>query len=216
MTVSIVYFSQTGNNELLANHLAHRLQCGAVRITEKRRRTPFKTVVELLLSRLPSIEVPDQPFDVYDHLVLVAPVWAGRLASPMSAFIEQKRSEIRDYSFITLCGYERARQGETLQAELSRRVGRPPRASCELYVSDLVPPEHRQRVRYVTPYRVREAELEQYSEHIEGFFHEAGLQDHPPPSEHELRHRAAVMRQAQSVPPSSAHHVPKMAGVEHD
>lgn len=175
MDVSIVCFSHTGNNELLAQHLADRIECGVIRITEKKRRTTLTTVLDVLFGRLPRIQPIEKPLGAYDHFVLIAPVWAGGLASPLRSFLHRERQRLHDYSFITLCGYDNPGQREKLTAELTARAGLAPKAVCELCVSDLFPPNERRSIRRITPYRIQDGELEHYDEAIEDFVKAAGI-----------------------------------------
>jgi hypothetical protein len=176
VTTTVAYYSLTGNNETLANHVAEKLRCGLIRIKETSPRTTLKTTFDLLFGRLPGIESIDASLDAYDHVVMVAPVWASKLASPLGSFIARERHQLPEYSFITLAGYERSGQAEKLMTELSRRVGRRPRAFCELIVSELVAPESRQQIGVGTPYRVRPHELERYDEAIDEFLRAAGFE----------------------------------------
>lgn len=175
MAISIVYFSQTGNNQLLAESLAHRLRCGAFRIVEKHRRTALSTILDLAFGLSPALEPFPKPLEAYGHVILVGPVWASRLASPLRTFLAQHRQQLTDYSFITLCGYEREDQRRRLTDELTQRVGHPPRALCELRVADLLPRRDRASVGVVTPYRVSEEELAQFEEAIGEFLAAAGV-----------------------------------------
>ena len=94
----------------------------------------------------------------------------------MRTFLRLYREQLHDYSFITLCGYERPEQRGWLTAELTRRVGRPPRAVGELRVSDLVPPEQRQSLRIINGYHVQEAELGHYQRAIDDFLRSSAVQ----------------------------------------
>lgn len=175
MAVAIVYFSQTGNNQLLAESLAHRLRCGAFRILERHRRTALRTILDLAFGLSPALRPFHAPLEAYAHVIIVGPVWASRLASPLRSFLAQHREHLKDYSFITLCGYEREGQKQRLTAELTRRVGHPPRAVWELRVADLVPRRSRNSVRAVTPYRVTEDELPAFEGAIGDFSRAAGI-----------------------------------------
>jgi len=177
MAISIVYYSHTRNNERLARYLADRLQCGLIRIAERRKRTSLGIVLDLLFRRRPRIEPIGKALEDYDHLVLVAPVWAGRIASPMRAFLQRDGWRLRTYSFITLCGYRHPGQKRRLTAELTRLTGRPPADVCELRVADLLPPEQQNSIRYVTPRRIESAELRAYDESIEDFLSASGLRE---------------------------------------
>lgn len=172
MAVSIVCYSNTGNNLVLAYHLADRLQCGLTRITEPRRRTWAKIVLDLISRRTPAIEPVHTPLAAYRHIILVGPVWASQLASPLRTFLAQHGSELGDYSFISLCGYARPEQKQRLTEELTRRVGHPPRAVCELPIASLLPRGQRNDVRVVTPYRISEDDVLEYAGRITQFLAE--------------------------------------------
>jgi flavodoxin len=169
MSTWIVYFSHQGNNEVLARHLSQRIGCGIVPIVEAKKRTGLTILFDLLFGRLPRIETIQQAFREYDHVILIGPVWGGRIAAPLRTFIRLYAQQLQDYSFITLCGYDNHGQRAALSAELARRVGRPPHALAELRVSDLVPPGQRRNLRIINSYRVKEAELAQYQSTIDEF-----------------------------------------------
>jgi hypothetical protein len=169
MSNLIVYYSHHGNNETLAKHLAAGIECGLQRIVEVRTRTALTILFDVFFDRLPRIQPIDKALGEYDHVILVGPVWAGRIAAPLRSFLQRYRQQLRDYSFITLCGYENAGQAAALSAELARRVGRPPRALAELRVSDLVPAAQRRNLRIINSYRVEDAELAAYQTSIDEF-----------------------------------------------
>jgi hypothetical protein len=175
VALSIVCYSNTGNNQVLADHLAERLQCGIARITETRRRSWLSTLLDLTFGRSPAIEPLHTPLSAYRHVILVGPVWASRLASPLRTFLAEHRHEIGDYSFITLCGYARPEQRQRLTEELTQRVGHAPRAVCELPVADLLPRRQRGDVRVVTPYRILDEDLAEYEDRIAAFLSTAGV-----------------------------------------
>lgn len=189
MVISVVYYSLTGNNELLANDVAEKLRCGLIRIEETGRRTALKTRLDLLFGRYPRIEPSDAALDAYDHVVLVAPIWASKLATPLRSFIARERQRLPEYSFITLAGYERPGQADKLRAELARRVGRPPRAFCELHVADLFPAQQRHSIEAITTYRVRGEELERYRGQIDELSRAAGFEVPPWPAPAAQTHR---------------------------
>jgi flavodoxin len=175
VALSIVCYSNTGNNQVLADHLAERLQCGIARITESRRRSWLRTLLDLAFGWSPSIEPLHAPLDAYRHVILIGPVWASRLASPLRTFLAEHGRELGDYSFITLCGFARPEQKQRLTEELTRRVGHAPRAVCELPISDLLPRRQRDDVRVVTPYRISDDDLAEYDDRITAFLAEADI-----------------------------------------
>ena len=54
----------------------------------------MKTTIDLLFGRLPRIERCEAALDAYDHVVMVAPVWASKLASPLGSFIARERHQL--------------------------------------------------------------------------------------------------------------------------
>lgn len=180
MSTCIVFYSWRGNNEALAAFLSKRLGCGVVRIVEAKPRAGWTIFFDLLFRRVPALERLDEPFEAHDHIILCGPVWAGRLASPLRAFLRLHGPQLRDYSFISLCGYDRPEQGAALRDELARRVGHAPRALCELPVSALLPPEQRHRLRSVDEYRVEASEFGHYLAQLEEFLQSAGLSGQSP------------------------------------
>lgn len=67
--------------------------------------------------REPKLEPLSRQPAAYEHVLLVAPVWNAKLAHPMKAFVKRERQALARYSFITLCGYERPGQSESLARE---------------------------------------------------------------------------------------------------
>jgi hypothetical protein len=175
MAVSIVCYSNTGNNQVLAEHLAERLRCGIARVTEKRRRRWLRTLLDIAFGLSPAIEPMRVDLHDYRHIVLVGPVWASRLASPLRTFLTRHREDFGEYSFITLCGYVHPQQKQRLTEELTRRVGRPPRAVCELPVAELLPRRQRDDIRVVTPFRISDDDMDAYEDRIAAFLDAAGL-----------------------------------------
>lgn len=169
MSTWVVYYSHHGNNATLARYLAARLGCGLVPIVELKPRTDLQILWDVLFPRFPRIQPIAQAFREYDHVILAGPVWAGKLAAPLRTFLQLYREQLHDYSFITLCGYERPEQRGWLTTELTRRVGRPPHAVCELRVTDLVRPEQRRSLRLINGYHVQETELTHYQGALDDF-----------------------------------------------
>ncbi len=126
MRILIVLYSFTGNNRLLARHLAERLGAEVVEVDEPHQRTVFTILLDLAFGRIGQI-VPlcIQPAD-YDHLLFIAPLWNRHIATPMRAAMRQLAPQIGDYSFVTLCGGDRPFQHETVRRDATAAVGRPP------------------------------------------------------------------------------------------
>lgn len=164
MKTLVVYYSLTKNNELLAKELQQRLSCDILQIREQRRRNKFILLLDLLFKREPKLVSHGFEVSAYDQLIFVAPIWAGKIASPLRSFLEYERSNIKRYSFITVCGGAEG-QKEKIMDELTGVVKRRPVAVTELWISKLL----EARGEGVIEYRLSHGDIDPFSEQIEGF-----------------------------------------------
>jgi flavodoxin len=137
MKTLIVYYSFTGNNEILANMLQEKLGCDILKITEQKKRNMLTIMLDVLFNRRPKIESYDLSVMEYDQLILVSPIWAGKVAPPLNTFLHDERTKIDQYSFITVCGGGNDGQKEKVTQELTKVVQRKPHAVLELWLKDL-------------------------------------------------------------------------------
>lgn len=155
MKTLIVYYSFTGNNEALVQKLRERIDCDVIRIQAAKKRTNLSILLDLIFKRSPRLREYTIPFSDYRHLILVAPVWAGKVATPMQTFLKNERRNILNYSFITLCSGV-AGQKQKITEYLKSTMLRKPTAVEELCVNDLLLPEQKDKIKFTTGYRVRE------------------------------------------------------------
>lgn len=106
MKTLIVYYSLTNNNELLAMEIAKQWQGDyeLFKIQELKSRSGFRTVMDNLFNLIPKINLSHLPQGSFDNYVFICPIWMGKLASPLRAFLVSQKQVIKKYSFITLCG----------------------------------------------------------------------------------------------------------------
>jgi menaquinone-dependent protoporphyrinogen IX oxidase len=169
MKILIIYFSFSGNNRLLAEHLAKRLNCDAFPIVEKKRRTIITIFLDMLFGREPKIKDLECVVSNYDRIVLVAPIWDSKLANPIKTLIKKEKTALADYSFISLCGYDRAGQKERIARELLALTGLAPNAVFELKISDLFPADKRNDIRIISRYHVTDKDLILFEPQINEF-----------------------------------------------
>ena len=136
MKTLIVYYSFSGNNELLAKKLQSLLNCQIMKISEHKKRTNFSIVLDILLKRTPKLNPPTLQITDYEYIIFVAPIWAGKIASPLKAFIKSLDEKIIKYSFISLCG---SRDNGNVASELTSLTGRKPFKLLEIAANDLAP-----------------------------------------------------------------------------
>lgn len=171
MSYVVIYYSFTGNNRLLASELQRRLGCECIEVREARHRSRMTILLDVLLDRKPRLEAAPASLAHYDKAVLVAPVWAGRIATPLAAFVARHRAELPDYGFLSLCSGVPG-QPARIADELERLAGRPPLAVDQLDVNELLPAEHKNKVRYTSAYRARAQDMPAYGDAIDRFLHD--------------------------------------------
>ncbi len=169
----VVYYSHSGNNEKLALELRDRIACDMYEVKEKKKRKSLSIFADFLVKRNSRLAPLD--FDVSDYgpIILVAPIWAGKIAAPMRTFINREKERLTDYSFITLCS-GREGQREKIAEELSALTPQKPGAVAELWINNLLPEEQRNKIKYATNFRVEKQHMQHFDEEIQ-FFIEMAL-----------------------------------------
>ena len=166
MKTLVVFYSFSGNNSIVAEELNRRLGGDIYEIKEMKGRTPFTILFDLLLNRKPKIKAPSIPPDRYERVILLAPVWNAKVASPMQSFIRQEKDHLKEYCFVTVCG-GRAGQQEKLEKQLYLLTGKAPMLVKQLPVNDLVPPERRRGVKNTASVRMGSSDLKYFEPAIE-------------------------------------------------
>lgn len=101
----ILYYSHSGNNEKLAKYIAKRYHIDSEQIKEKReKRTMFTTVLDFLFNRKPKLQPLDKSLANYDRVIIIAPIWMGKLSSPMVSALHQYKDAIKEFAFVTFSG----------------------------------------------------------------------------------------------------------------
>ena len=168
MKTLIVYYSFTNNNRILANYLHRTLGCDIYEIQELNKRTGFSIVLDLLLKRKSKIKTFDKALADYHELIIIGPVWAGKIATPLKTFLAGQKKNICSYTFLSLCGGS-AGQKDKIEQDLQEIVGRAPKAVDELWINDLLPAEKKNTIKYTSGYRIKEQELERFSSELGKF-----------------------------------------------
>jgi hypothetical protein len=168
MNYVVIYYSHTGNNRNLALDLQRRLDCDCIEVREARPCSRLTILLDILFDRRPKVSWPACDFSAYNMAILVAPIWTGRIATPLASFIRHEKDELPDFAFISLCG-GLADQQVSIAQELVQLTGRPPQLVNQLNVNELLPPEQRNRARYSAAYRVDAREMCRFDGEIEHF-----------------------------------------------
>jgi flavodoxin len=99
----VVYYSNTGSNQYLADKIARRLESDIEAIRPRGNVFP----ILLLLSALKTtwgIKPLKHNLDEYERIILCGPIWMGKFVSPLRGFIKKYKNRIKELYFVTCCG----------------------------------------------------------------------------------------------------------------
>jgi flavodoxin len=168
MKTLIVYYSYSHNNEILAKYLQQKLSCDILKIEEQSKRWGISILLDLVFQRIPRLKEHGISLDLYEHIIFLAPIWGGKIASPLSSFLMKEKSHIRSYSFISICGGANG-QAEKIFGELKEISGLKPSNVKELWVNNLLPADKKDTIKNTSGYRIVPADLQKFRNEIDEF-----------------------------------------------
>lgn len=174
MKTLIAYYSFTQNNEKLARYLQKQLNCDIVKIETTKKRNSFSILLDLMFKRKPEIKAVPYYLQDYEHVIFIAPIWAGRIATPMKSFLINEKARIKQYSFITLCGGG-AGQKEKIQSDLVTTLQKPPVKLLELWVNDLLPAQKKDTIKYTSGFRIETDGFAPFESQLRNFIKEENM-----------------------------------------
>jgi hypothetical protein len=120
--VLLVVYSMTGTSRRLAEALAATQQWTLAEIRDaKPGRTPWRCILDSLLGRRPAIRYDGPDPRGFDAVVLVSPIWTGRLAGPMRSFVTQHAAALPRTAVVSVMG---GRGAPAAVAEVNRLLKR--------------------------------------------------------------------------------------------
>ena len=141
----VVYFSRTGYSKIVAEKLATRLGCEKCEIVEKHPTTGFlgnlKATCQALGGKTPKISLNPPTLDLssYSNVLVVGPVWAQHIASPVKTFLAQYLPKLSNYSIIYTFGGLNIGTTVRIQKEADKCVGKVPQTVIDIPAYELVP-----------------------------------------------------------------------------
>lgn len=101
-TYLLVYYSKTGNSKFIADRLSLQLVCDSKEITPM-----FNNVFILFLLSLLKINIPTnisiEDIRKYDEIIIIGPIWAGLLISPLRTVIFKCIKAFKNISLAVTC-----------------------------------------------------------------------------------------------------------------
>jgi len=107
--ILIVYFSDSGNTKVAAEHLGQQLGATLERLAAPGLgRLGFSGAIKRVWTTLRSqpvkLATPHEDPDGYDAVILAGPVWTGRPASPLISYLKQMHGRLGTLGFVVTYG----------------------------------------------------------------------------------------------------------------
>jgi flavodoxin len=124
----IVYYSRSGNSRIVADTLKEHFSCNIESIQSTKNREGFLGVFTCVLDQLLNRDAILQPLEKnpnnYNPVILVSPIWIGKLASPARTFLKQTRLDGKDiYLILTYNGRLTGDKEKAVAEEITAQGG---------------------------------------------------------------------------------------------
>lgn len=138
MKIAVLSYSLSGNNRKLAEKVSKDLPGTYLRVNESTDRDMKKIAMDMLFGRLPKVAPKPEILEVYNFVLIISPVWMGKVASPIRPFLPYIKDKKLPYAFVTISGGANG-QSEKLTKELEKKTGKRPKFVLDIKLSDIVP-----------------------------------------------------------------------------
>jgi flavodoxin len=139
---AIVYYSRTGTVRQVAEAVAARSGWPLAEVADAKSRAgilgDLRCVIDNLLQRKVEFRYSGPALDRCEHVVVLAPVWMGRLAAPMRSFLAASVSTPPLPARVSAICVMAARGGFQAEAEIARLTGRKPAPALVLFERDVL------------------------------------------------------------------------------
>lgn len=116
----VVCYSYTGVSRKAAELLCSLHGWPLAEVSDEQPRGTWRCVLDSLLRRAPAIRYDGPPPANFRTVILVAPVWVGRLAGPMRSFVERYAPQLPRVAVIATMNSSGA---ENVFREVAQRLG---------------------------------------------------------------------------------------------
>lgn len=128
MKTLIVYYSYTGNTELVANTVAGEIKADILKIEDVERPGKFKAYISGAFAARSGKSWPIKTVNVllkdYDRVLIGAPIWWGKAAPEINAYVEQADLTGKAIVvFVTMGGSESTEAIKALTAKVEAKGG---------------------------------------------------------------------------------------------
>ena len=138
----IVYYSRTGTVRQVAEALAAQLGWPLTEVVDEHSRAGFggdlRCVLDILLRRPARYRLSGPAPAPCRHVVILAPVWLGRLAAPMHSFLADHAAMLSQAEQLSAICVMAARGGDRAMTEVHQLTGKRPTPSLVLLQRDVL------------------------------------------------------------------------------
>jgi len=131
------------------------LQADYIELKERRKRRVLTILLDMVFNRTPKINDIRKQLENYDYLLLVAPVWFGKIGTPLRTVFQTIKNTNKQISLTTLsAGADGI--NPNLEKEIIKRAGIKPKTVINLLISDLLPKNPKPNFKVLDNYKISE------------------------------------------------------------
>lgn len=165
MKIAIISYSSTGNNDTLASNIAKEIGANHIKVTRPHAKATCIMIIKHLFNKAPKVEPPVEVINQYDFVILCGPIWMGKIAAPLRAYLDYLKSNPHKYAFVSLCGGATGPNSD-LENELEKRTGNKPVVLVEYRIASLLPQDPKPGIKDTMAYRINDADLKKVTDTI--------------------------------------------------
>jgi hypothetical protein len=165
MKTTVISYSLTGNNDALAGGIASALAADHIRVTEPKPRKIGTIALDMLFNRTPKVDFSVEASAAGDRVVLSAPVWMGKIASPLRGVLKKLKGSMSSYTFVSVSGGADGGNPK-LESELTKRTGKKPDAVIDMHIADLLPDNPKPSREDTSSYRLSTEDVEKMTDTV--------------------------------------------------
>lgn len=166
----LLYYSNSGNNKKLARFISKRYNIEAVEVKEiRKKRNMFTIAMDTIFSRRPKIEPLTAEFSIYDRVYIIAPLWMGKIASPMLTALQTYGNKIQSYSYITLSGGPEESKEKTEQT-LNTLIKKENHSMLGFSIKELLPEEQQNDPKNLMQFTITDEHIQSFAPALDSLF----------------------------------------------
>jgi hypothetical protein len=158
MKIIVISYSFTGNNEALAASVANELSVDHIRISESKLRTMGSITMDMIFSRIPMVQPTPNILRQYDFILFFGPIWMGKVATPLRAYLKYMKTHPCRYGFLSISGGVDGTNTKLI-GELKKKTGLDPAVLIDLHITDLISTDTKPSRKDTSSYQLNDMDI---------------------------------------------------------